>query len=315
MSRTRGVEALPAVAALDAHSVLAGTRRGASIQLQETYFTGQIRVLSALESVCDVESRLDQLERSRELYVETTLEFDAPTRENLLEASRRFRTALQQLPEVNALVNTFPGTCVVVPEWLRVPGEIKYGARIYFFRDDVAPDPQEIVRRNVDAVVDRDRASFDEYRGHLHGYPECCIEFHGDGQAAPPEVRSMAPFSEYVDEEAIGRGPDTDTSITQLVPGIADEDALYAFFAKAFYPEPECRAAVEKGKEIYRELADTFGERLVRDHFLLNFATSYLRGPGVPEGAGRHPQPGCLGREHLYFYLPLRDLLTVSRYS
>lgn len=314
MSRTEGVEALPAIAALDAHSVLEGTRPGASLQLDETYFTGQLRVLRALESVSDVESRIHDLERSLELYSEITLELDTPTRENLLEASRRFRTLLQQLPEVNALRNAFPGTCVVFPEWLRTEREIKYGARIYLFRNGTVPDPEEIVRRNVDAVVDQDRTSFDGYRGRLHGYPECCIEFHSD-RTAPPEVRSVTPFEEYVDEAALDGAPNTSTSIARLVPGLLEDDASYGFFAKAFYPGPGCSAAAAKGREIFGELAESYGETVARDHFRLNFATSYVRGRGVLEGAERLPEPGSLGREHLYFYLPLGSLLTVSRYS
>lgn len=316
MPQTANIGALPTFAALDALGVRTGHRRGASLQLNEAYFDGQLQVLQALEHITGFETRIKTLERSSEMYARFTINIDSVSREDLVEASRQFHQFLHQLPEVNALKNAFPGTCLAVPEWLRIPSEVKYGARVYFFRDGEAPDPDEIIQTNIEAVINETRAQFDRYLGQLHGYPECCIEFlQHRSNDSPPEDRSVRPFSTHVDADLLQNNANTSRSIAEILPTISSTDEFYAFFARAFYPERDCETARTKGREIFDEIADTYGEPLATDHFRINFGTSYLRGRGVVEEANRHPTPGRLGREHLYFYLPLQSLRTLSRYN
>lgn len=316
MSDSEGLRALPAFVALDAYPVLEELRRGASFQLNETYFNGQLRILQALDSVTGFENRVKTLKQSLDLYNDITIDIETLNRENLLEASQRFRDILQQLPEIMALQNTFPGTCMVVPEWLRTEQEVKYGARVYLFRADDAPDPDEIIRKNVESIITEDQERFDRYRGRLHGYPDCCIRFlHDRISDSPPETRSVEPFSKHVNDDLLENHENTSASISQIVSDFSSTDEFYSFFARAFYPESGCETAISKGREIYEEIADSFSEALAEDHFRLNFGISYMRGRGVLEGAKSHPTPGVLGREHLYFYLPLQSLQTLSRYT
>lgn len=316
MSNYENISALPTFAALDSHTVLDGLRCGSSFQLNNTYFTGQLRILQTIDSVTGVESRVKTLKQSYDLYNDITIDIEALNRENLLEASQRFRDILQQLPEILALQNAFPGTCMVVPEWLRTEQEVKYGARVYFFRTNDAPNPDEIILKNVESIISEDLEQFDTYRGRLHGYPECCIRFlHDRVSESPPETRSMEPFSEHINDTLLMDHDNTSVSITQIVSDFSSIDEFYSFFARAFYPEPGCETAISKGREIYEEIADSYAESLAKDHFRLNFGITYMRGRGVVEGAKSHPTPGILGREHLYFYLPLQTLQTLSRYS
>lgn len=315
MLNAANIRALPAFAALDSHAVIEGLRRGASIQLDKTYFDGQLRVLKALDSITGIDNRIKIIRQSSDLYTDINIDFDSVNRENLLDASQRYRSLLQQLPEVIALQNTFPETCIVVPEWLRTEREVKYGARIYFFRDDDAPDPDEIIQTNIEAVVTENREPFEKYQGHLHGYPECCIQFMENRTSDPPEIHSVTPFADHINDSLLDNNDNTSISIDQIVSGFSNKDDFYSFFARAFYPEPGCDTAVSKGKGIYNEIADSYTEGIAKDHFCLNFGISYVRGRGVVEGAKSHPRPGILGCEHLHFYMPLQSLLTLSRYN
>lgn len=314
MPTTANIGALPAFAALETVGVLTGHRRGASLQLTETYFNGQLQILQALDHITGFEKRIKTLKHSSNIYADFTLNIESIGHEDLVEASHQFHQFLQQLPEVNALKNTFPGTCIAVPEWVRTPTEVKYGARIYFFREGEAPNPDEIIQTNIESIVNENRTPFDQYQGQLHGYPECCIEFLQERiSESPPETRSIRPFSNHVDDELLKNTTNTSRSISEVLPTISSSDGFYAFFARAFYPEPDCEPARTKGREIYNEIKDTYGETLATDHFRINFGTSYMRGRGVVEGAKNHPTPGILGKEHLYFYLPLQSLQTLSR--
>lgn len=313
MGPPQSIRRLPGFVALGAHAVLHGRKKGESVQLDETYFNGQLTVLEAIGS-SGLERRTRTIRDSLDVYEDMRVESDAITRETLREESRRFRETLQDLPEVVHLRDNFPGTCIVVPEWDRASGGVGYGPRVYFFRDGDAPDPEDIVRRNIDAVLAEDRERFERYQGHLHGYPGCCIDFfHTRAADSVPEQRSVAPFADRVDEEALANEP-ASVSVEDLFPGLLEDEGAYAFFAREFYPEPGCDTARGKGERIYDELAAAFPDRLVADYFRLNFGFSYLMADRVGGIGTPRPSPGALGREHLYSYLPLGGLLTASRY-
>ena len=77
------VDALPAFVALDSYSVLTGQRRGTSIQLDETYFTGQLGALQNFDIGSAADQRAEILENSRRTYAGIDIELDSLTEENL----------------------------------------------------------------------------------------------------------------------------------------------------------------------------------------------------------------------------------------
>lgn len=126
------VGSLPTFAALDSYAVLKQERWGASIQVDESYFHGQMKAIDAIDS-SDLTKRREIATQSYNLIDNVHIDIDSFTEDNLQTASTRFRGILQQMPEVQYLKHNFPETCFVVPEWLRTQGRVKYGARIYFF--------------------------------------------------------------------------------------------------------------------------------------------------------------------------------------
>jgi hypothetical protein len=315
---SEAVESLPAFVALDAHTVLDGERRGASIQLDDTYFDGQLQVFDALDSV-SLSSRRRLVAQSREFYDQIQVDFDSLSEETLWTASNRFRQVLQQVPEIQYLKRQFPETCFVVPEWEYTQGRVNYGSRIYFFREAAAPDPEQVLQRNIDSVVDDDRAQFKEYQGRLHGYPDCCIEYFAEyerGPDAAPELESVEPIQEYVDDDLIGDDPRS-SSIEEIVDGVFESPDVYAFLAREFFPEPGCQQARRRGLDIYESLSTAYPEALVEDYFRLNVGWSYLMADAVARkrSDSSRPAPGSLGREHLLLYLPLSSVLSLSKYA
>jgi len=177
MSRSETtVGALPTFAALDSYLVLNQQRNGSSIQLDGSYFRGQTQAIDAVETPRPLAKRRTVVSQSRQFYNRIQVDFESLTQENLETASASFRQLLQQLPEVQYLKQQFPETCFVIPEWIRSDDTVDYGARIYFFREESAPTPDEILRRNIDAVVSDNRGDFERYQGQLHGYPDCCVD-------------------------------------------------------------------------------------------------------------------------------------------
>ncbi|MEF8814563.1 MAG: hypothetical protein V5A55_12200 [Halovenus sp.] len=320
MRVSHDVSALPTFTALDGHAVLDGTRRGASIQLDGTYFAGQLRALETFEGALDAVSNADRerravtLRTSRDRYDRIDVDVDSLTEPDLRTASDRFRRQLQRLQEVEYLERGFPGRCFVVPEWLRLEDRLQYGARVYFFRNGDSPAPEDIVRKNIEAVVDGASETFERYQGRLHGYPDCCIDFYYDRapDTPPPEWRSVEPFADRIEDAALGDG--VSTSIDDVLPRVSDWEDGYAFFAREFFPEPECDTALSDGRTIHERLSASVPDRLVDDYFRLTFGYDYLVARSVRTGGSHRPTPGALGREHLLFYLPLRDVLTVPRY-
>lgn len=310
------VHALPGFTAIDALAVLKNGRHGASVQITDSYFDGQQNVLEA-EAPGLPEERVQVARTSQELWDEIHIDFESLTERNLRDASDRFRDILQRLPEIQYLKRNYPETCFVVPEWLRTPGRVKYGARVYFFADD-APSPEDVIRRNIEATVNDTREEFERYQGRLHGYPECCIEyFQGASRTAgedPPEYRSIAPLEDRVNERPLQQGTTPSTSLDEILPDFFDTPHGYAFFAHEFYPEPGCETARKKGVTIYELLVEILPESLVRDYFRVNFGWSYLMAESVRTQKSGTPKPGSFGREHLLSYLPLGVLLRRSRY-
>ncbi|OYR50265.1 hypothetical protein DJ73_16425 [Halorubrum sp. Ea1] len=317
MSSPSAVDAFPGFVALDALAVLEGERPGASVQLTEGYLHGQQRMLEAIDRPDVTDDRVDTCQESRRIWGDLHVDIGSRTEGNLQEASTRLRDLLRGLPEVRYLRDRYPETCFVVPEWLRTPGEVQYGARVYFFADE-APAPDEILDRNIRAVLDESPGAFDRYLGSLHGYPECCVDYYAGAKRSPaaesPEARSIAPLADIVDEERVHGGAPSSSSVTEILPGFFERPQSYAFFAHAFYPEPECDAARRTGISIYETLAESLPESLVRDYFRVNFGWSYLLERSARRRVDCVPEPGAFGREHALLYLPLQILLETGVY-
>jgi hypothetical protein len=310
MARRTEVNALPGLVAMDALTVLEDERRGTSVQLTDRYFQAQEMALAAADGSEFVENRLRIVRESREVWEDIHIDFPSLTTENLRTASDRFRDVLERLPEVQYLQRSYPEACFVVPEWMRIDGEVKYGARVYFFRDD-PPDSGDLIDRNIDATVQDDRDDFESYQGRLHDYPECCIDFFResdrfDGEESL-EARSLDALDSVVDEARLREGSVTEAPIEDLLPGFFESPQAYAFFAHGFYPEPGCETARKRGVRIYETLTDDLPEPLVRDYFRVNYGWSVLK-------AGSPPDVTTFGRAHCLSFLPLQMLLSVPRY-
>ncbi len=319
MTEPQTVDTLATFTALDAKTVLDGNRTGASLQLDKTYFSGQLRALERFDESSDPipnrQERVETLEDSWNAYGRIDVDVDSLTADALWNSSTRFWHQLQQIPEVQHLQEEFPGRCFVVPEWLKTGNRLHYGARVYFFRSEDAPEPEDVIEQNIDAVVDGPYETFERYQGQLHGYPDCCIDFYHERSpdAPSPEWRSIEPFREQVPDAALGAGPTG--SIDDALPEFTECDGCAAFFAREFFPEPDCDSALATGEAIYDRLTARFATRLVADYFRLTFGYNYLVARAVHTGDSQRPTPGSLGREHLMFYLPLGELEAMPRYS
>jgi hypothetical protein len=313
MNLSHDVGALPAFAALDSYTVLTDRKRGTSIQLDETYFAGQLRALRNFDVGSTADRRIETLEDSRNAYAAIDVEIDSLTERSLREASRRFRHELQAIPEIDYLARSFPGRCFVVPEWLRTGKRLHYGARVYLFGDGDAPDPEDVLSRNIEAILTESFDEFERYQGRLHGYPDCCIDFYQrrSPNAPSPEWRAVEPFADRIRDDALGRGLAASMDSAFSTP--LDREEASGFFAREFFPEPGCETAKAIGRAIRGDLKTDLSEDLVRDYFRLNFGIDYLVARAVRAGGDRRPSPGELGREHLLFYLPLREALTTAR--
>ena len=314
METAAALGSIPAFFALEVRAVRSGLKRAGSVQLDRTYFDGQQVALRALDSTA-AGARIDSLGRSRRQFEAVTLSVESPTRRALQSASERLRKQFQALPEIDFLQDHVPGRCFVVPEWSRTGSRLRYGARVYVFRDEDAADPAEIVRENVAAVVDDGTARFDSFRGRLHGYPPCCVDAYSDRTDASrsPERRLLQWFGGLVSDDIRSDRRDPATSVRALVPSLFGSDDAYSFFTREFFPEPGCVAARRSGRAVYDELTDGAAEPLVRDHFRLNAGFTYLMARAAVTRASSRPPPGFLGREHRCFYLPLSALETLYR--
>lgn len=312
------VGALPTFAALDSYLVLEQRRDGSSIQLDKSYFSGQTRAIETVETTQPLAKRRRIVSQSRQLYNRIRIDFESLTRANLETASASFRQLLQQLPEVRYFKQQFPETCFVVPEWLRSDGRVDYGARIYFFREESAPTPDDILTRNIEAIITDNRADFERYQGQLHGYPDCCVEWfatHDRQQATGPELAAVEPIDDCLDDDTLEDGPPTSVSVDEITNGLFEIPDVYGFFTREFFPEPDCDRARQYGLSIYEALCDAFPDALVEDFFRINAGWSYLMAEATAATAGRshRPAPGSLGREQLLFYLPLSKTLCEYR--
>lgn len=320
MYRRRDIATLPAFIALDSYTVLAGQRQGASVQLDETYFSGQLQAFEAFDGDTDESSNSSRGQRSRDLrgsrraYRSIEVDVDALTEDGLWTASTQFRRELQRVPEIRYLERGFPGQCFVVPEWLYTGDRLHYGARVYFFQDDDSTTPKDVMQENIDAILSDSFPTFERYQGRLHGYPDCCIDFYHErsSNAPSPEWRSIEPFADRINDEALEN--DLSASIDDMLPQFSGWDDRYAFFAREFFPEPGCETALTQGEVIFDSLSSEYPTPLIEDYFGLNFGYNYLVARAVHTGGTHRPVPGELGEEHLMFYLPLRDLLTIPRY-
>ncbi len=313
------VGGLPTFAALDCYAVLEQERQGASIQIDESYFRGQLKAIDAIDSV-DLRKRREIITQSYDLINNINVDIESFTEDNLQTASRRLRQILQQMPEVQYLKHNFPGTCFIVPEWLRTQGRIRYGARIYFFREDSSPDPEEIIQRNIETIMSDKQNGFEQYQGRLHGYPDCCIDYFSSydrRQDVAPELDAIEPLTDAINDDAIRGDSNASTSIEEFFDGIFEYPDTYAFFAREFYPQPGCNQARQQGISIYDLLYDRYPETLVNDFFRINVSWSYRVAQNVssPNESSSRPSPGSFGREHILFYFPLSSIFALPKYS
>jgi hypothetical protein len=168
------------------------------VQFEATYFAGQLTALRALDTAVDTGPRERTIRRSARTHEQMAFDFDALSETTLRDASGRYCRVLEGLPEVRHLRNHVTERVLAVPEWSRSGSQLSYGARVYVVRSADATDADEIVGRNIEAVVEDDAERFDRYRGELHGYPDWCIESYlgrGDGSVSP-EWRTIASFEE-----------------------------------------------------------------------------------------------------------------------
>ncbi|WP_458187720.1 hypothetical protein [Haladaptatus sp. NG-WS-4] len=312
--RITEIDALPTHAALEAMPVLTGEKRGASVQLSDVYFENQLSVLRRLDETAFAE-RIGALQRSYETLDSIQMRIDAFEQSALQDAAMELYETARETPEAIQFRENFPGTSFTVPELLRTENSsIDFGWRTYFFRADEAPEPQEVVRRNVAEVINDSEREFERYQGGLHGYPDCCIERFLDRPSTgpPPEQRSVDALESVVRSSRIGQ---SGVSITDILPDFFEHRHAYAFFSRAFFPEPDCGTAQSRGKRIYESLVTEVPEPLVRDYFRLNYALCYTLAHSLTPRGGELPRVGTLGTEHVYSYLPLANALTVPRYD
>ncbi|WP_132061257.1 hypothetical protein [Halorussus amylolyticus] len=315
------VERLPTFVALEVLSVLQGERRGASVPLDGTYFGGISRAVQALsdeECGIDPESRTSQVQQSRLLLSTASVQLDSFERDELRTASDHLYETAERLPEVEFLRSEYPGECVVVPEWLRTGRVADWGVRAYFFSEGDAPTSDEILEKNIDAVVNGTRPEFERYQGELHGYPQCCIEaFHDRTQDRPgPEWRSVEPLAARFRGDVFRQ--EQNPSIDDVLPEFFESEDAYSFFAREFFPEPDCATARAAGKRVYEVLREELGAALVQDYFALNYAFCYAVAKTLREQApnqSRRPSAGELGMEHFSSYAPLSHVLTFPKYA
>lgn len=302
---------LPAFGAIDAIAVDRGDRPAASLQLDRSFFIGQRR---ARATFGDVDDRRDQLDRDWQRFQAIELDLASFSRTALLETSEAYREQLLAIPTLERLQTAGGGRSVVVPEWLRRGSQLDYGARWYRFPEDTStPSAAEIVRANVESVIEDDFATFARFQGELLGYPECCIDFfqaRSDDRLAP-EVRSVKPLVEYLEADALPAGPTG--SVHDVVPDVLEADNATAVFTREFYPEPGCERAQSMGQHVMDGLRDQLPSRLVDEHWTLNNAISLLEAHAVHRGGDRRPEPGVLGREHLRSYWPLTNVIETIR--
>lgn len=310
---------LPTFVAFETLPVLEGRRTGATIRLEETYFQGVERVLTSLDSKT-FDDRVAGLRESMQTFGNITVEIDELTEAPLLEAATEMRNALEGMPEIEYLESAFPGECFVIPQllhgprsWIEDEGQLRYGARVFFFPPGDGPSAEEIIRENVSAVIEETQRDYEAYLGCLLGYPECCIDgfLQRTSGTQPPEVVSIAPLESQHQTDRLGRAD----SVDNLLEGFFDTDYAYAFFSREFFPDPRCQTAIVRGCAIFETLA-AYNDRLTEDFFRLNYLYCYAIADAIRSDATRtRPPVGMFGSEHVYFYLPLNVTERLDRYQ
>ncbi|WP_231186755.1 hypothetical protein [Haladaptatus sp. DYF46] len=306
------LSSLPSFVALETAPVLMGRKDGASIQMSDRYFENQLSVLRSLDGASFTD-RIESLSQSYETVQDASIHLDSLSVGTLEHAANNVHETYRSMPETKLLRSSFPGDCLTLPEFVRTGGNgIDFGLRAYFFREGDAPDPEDVIHRNVVGVVEETEREFERYQGGLHDYPDCCIDAFMDRSpdADAPEVRSVEALS-CVREERIGA---SGVSITDILPGFFEEPHAYSFFSRKFFPESDCVTAQECGRDILEGLTAAFPDRMARDIFRLNYALCFTLAHSLTPEGGELPRVGSLGTEHVYASLPLKNALSVPRY-
>lgn len=315
---------LPAFVALEVLPVLQNQRRAATIRFDETYLDGVSRVLATLDSDGQFENRLETLRATRKEFDEISVGVSSLEESALREAAEEMRDALETMPEIEYLRSNYPGDCIVFPQVFHTPtnvidtnGRIDFGARLFFFERGEAPDPGALIDRNIRTVVTETPREFEKYIGELLCYPECCIDafLQRKSGSMPPEVASVKPLESRVKTDKLATSGGRLSSVGHIFSGFFQEEYAYAFFSREFFPEQRCDRAENMGRRIYRSLSSEVDERIVRDHFRLNYLYCHAIARSITDQTrmGR-PAVGDLSLEHVHFYLPLWVLRSMPKY-
>lgn len=318
------IGSLPTFAALEVLPVLQGNKRSATIRFDETYLDGIRSVLESINKEGQFRNRLQSIQDSQQQFEEITVEVPSKEESDLKTASKEMHDMIESIPEINHLRSAYPGDSIIFPQILQSPDrqlsarkQVNFGIRIFFFRKSEAPTSDELISENINAIIGESPREFERYVGELLGYPDCCINAfrHREAGKTPPEAVSVNPLESKVKTESISEHDSGEISIDQLLPNFFEDSYAYAFFAREFFPERQCDRAESVGKGIFKELKQSLNERLVRDYFRINYLYCYVIASAAQDQSRLdRPRIGELGIEHMYSYLPMSAMTTISRY-
>lgn len=303
---------LPAFVAMEAVPVLAGARDCASIRIDRAYLTTRIDAFEDADVAATLGEHVYPIVQSRDSWDELDREVEDVSVESLAEQSETLTKNFAELKEVTRLKQSFPGDSFVVPEWTETEDGATAVARMYFFASGNGPEPKEVLKRNLKALVSEDDGDFQRYQGELLGYPEASVDFYADSRKHPA-IQSVDPLEDFVDENELDER--TDTSVDRIVPDHFDDPRAYAYFARGFYPEPDDQAAQRKGVEVYDTLADQLDEQIVQDFFRINFVRAYATARGNQSPRHTEPAPGECSHQDLQHFLPFGLTRRLMRYA
>ena len=302
------IDGLPGYVALEALPVASDVKPGASIQIDNSYFSIRLGALDRINAEGRVDDRVEMVRDSYAALNRADISVGGFDENEIHDASLDLMESYRNVPEIERITRSFPGNSFVVPEWIRGDGYLDYGARIYFVGND-SIDEEDVLEVNIEAVVEKDRERFERYQGEIHGYPDCCIDYFHERDDTSPERRSVEQIDLGAEQQT-----DPDEPTISIPDSYFEMDSSYRFFSKEFFPEPGCSEATQKGRKIYDYLDRKLPTGLVRDYF----KTNYLYGRKVAElvetKGERRPGPSKMNDTFTELYLPLKLVSRLPRY-